>query len=229
MTDQYEKSIPKTGHYLFDFDGTLVDSMPHWARSMIRVLDDHSIPHGDDLIRTITPLGLHGTAQYFISLGLDLPQEKIFEEMYAYLTPLYRDVIPDKEGVRDCLLAMRRHGLGLHVLTASPHPWLDPCLKRLGLFDLFDNVWSCEDFGTGKTNPAIYTEAARRIGAPVSDVTFLDDNINADRTAKTAGMPVIGVYDLTSAEDETDMRALTDAYIHSFRQLRAALFPTESL
>lgn len=217
------KPLPKTSHYLFDFDGTLVDSMPYWAGSMIRVLDDHGIPHADDLIRIITPLGLHGTAKYFQGLGLDLPIEKILEEMYAYLTPLYRDVIPEKEGVRECLEAMKKRGLGLHVLTASPHPWLDPCLRRLGLFDLFENVWSCEDFGTGKTDPAIYTEAAHRIGAPVSDVTFLDDNINADRTAKQAGMPVIGVFDETSRDDEPPMRALTDAYIYTFRELMAAL------
>ena len=118
---------------------------------------------------------------------------------------------------------MRGKGIGLHVLTASPHPWLDPCLKRIGLFELFDNVWSCEDFGTGKTDPTIYIAAAERIGAPVSDITFLDDNINADRTAKQAGMPVIGVYDDTSRDDEAAMRELTDAYVYTFRQLQAAI------
>ena len=217
-----QKNIPITGHYLFDFDGTLVDSMPHWAKAMIRVLDDHAVPHADDLIRVITPLGSHGTAQYFITLGLDLPKEKILEEIHANLIPLYRDVIGEKEGVRECLTAMRERGYHLHVLTASPHSFLDPCLKRLGLFDLFDNVWASDDFGTGKTDPAIYTAAAARIGAPVTDITFLDDNINADRTAKNAGMKVVGVDDDTSAADEQAMRDLTDAYIHSFRQLQIA-------
>ena len=215
--------FPITKHYLFDFDGTLVDSMPHWSRSMIQVLKDHEIPYKDDIIRIITPLGLHGTAKYFQTLGLDLPVERILDEMYAYLTPLYRDIIPQKAGVKECLEAMKAQGMGLHVLTASPHPWLDPCLKRNGLYELFENVWSCEDFGTGKTDPDIYVQAAKRIGVPMTDVTFLDDNINADRTAKGAGMPVIGVYDDTSKEDEAAMRELTDGYVRDFFELMASV------
>ena len=163
-----QKNIPLTRHYLFDFDGTLVDSMPYWAKAMLQVLDDHDIVYGDDIIRVITPLGLHGTAKHFQSLGLTLPTERILEEMHAALVPMYRDVIVEKQEVASCLLEMRQRGLGLHILTASPHAFLDPCLHRIGLFGLFDNVWSCEDFGTGKTNPQIYVDAAARIGAPLS-------------------------------------------------------------
>ncbi len=218
-----EKKIPKTAHYLFDFDGTLVDSMPHWGDSMTRMLESHGISCPEDIIRIITPLGLLGTARHFISMGLCMSEEEVMTEMRRYLVPVYRDIVPEKKGVRDCLVAMKAGGIGLHVLTASPHLWLDPCLKRLGLYDLFDNVWSCDDFGTGKTNPDIYTAAARRIGAAVEDITFLDDNINANRTAKQAGMPVVGVFDAVSAVDEEAMRELTDAYIVTFRELAAGV------
>ena len=39
--------------YLFDFDGTLVDSMPRWIRKMLRILDEYGIAYGEDIIRTI--------------------------------------------------------------------------------------------------------------------------------------------------------------------------------
>ena len=96
---------------------------------------------------------------------------------------------------------------------------LDACLVRLGVFDLFDNVWSCEDFGTTKSDPQIYAEAARRIGCPVEDIWFLDDNPGADRTAKQAGMRVCGVYDASSAEYTEEMKRICDAYIEEFSQL----------
>ena len=52
--------------YLFDFDGTLVDSMPTYISAMLRILDDHGIPYEKDIVKIITPLGFIGTAEYFI-------------------------------------------------------------------------------------------------------------------------------------------------------------------
>ena len=41
-------------YYLFDFDGTLVDSMPTYAAMMLRILDENKISYGDDIIKIIT-------------------------------------------------------------------------------------------------------------------------------------------------------------------------------
>ena len=43
--------------YLFDFDGTLVDSMGTWAGVHMQALRDGGIPVPDDFVNTITPLG----------------------------------------------------------------------------------------------------------------------------------------------------------------------------
>jgi len=211
--------IYESKHFLFDFDGTLVDSMPYWAKAMLTVLDNHHISYGSDIIRIITPLGLQKTAAYFQSLGYNGTVEQAKAEIFAELTPMYENVITLKNGVADCLTALKNAGRGLHVLTASPHCWLDVCLKRCGVYDLFDNVWSCEDFPTTKTDPAIYRQAANRIGVSIGDIAFLDDNINADFAAKQSGIGVIGVYDDTGKADREAMTAFTDGYIENFSEL----------
>ena len=61
--------------------------------------------------------------------------------------------------------------------------------------------------------------AAERIGKPVDQILFLDDNYNADRTAKAAGMAVCGVFDESSAEYEEEIRSVTDMYIYRFSEL----------
>ena len=149
--------------------------------------------------------------------------EKSTEELLAlmdkYAVEGYTYHIPAKNNVISVLEKLKARGDSLNVLTASPHTLLDPCLKRLGIFDWFDNVWSCNDFATTKADPEIYRMAAERMGKDVKDVTFLDDNCGADRTAKSAGMKVIGVYDDSSSEYVDEMKSICDSYIYDFKEL----------
>ena len=205
--------------YLFDFDGTLVDSMPTWSSVMKRILDETNVPYGDDIIKIITPLGNAGTAKYYIELGCPLSYEGIIELMNRYMVKEYSENVPAKDTVIDTLRIMKERGDSLNVLTASSHRTLDPCLKRLGIFDIFDNVWSCDDFATSKTDEKIYRLAAERLGKAVEDIIFVDDNLGADKTAKSAGMTVYGIYDDSSAGYIDEMKAATDAYVYNFNEL----------
>lgn len=205
--------------YLFDFDGTLVDSMPTYVSSVLRIMDENGVSHGSDFVKVITPLGLMGTAEYIIKIGLNLPKEEIIELMKKYMLEAYLYDIPAKSNVISVLKELKRRGASLNVLTASPHITLDACLKRLGIYDLFDFVWSCDDFNTTKANPEIYKMAAQKIGQRVEDILFLDDNLNADQTAKAAGMMVCGVYDDSSKEYTDEIKAICDYYINDFLEL----------
>ena len=204
---------------IYDFDGTLVDSMPTFVSVMLKILKENNVPHGDDIVKIITPLGYAGTARYFNELGLDMPVEEIVTLMNAYATEEYKYHIEAKKNVIQTLKQLKEDGAQLNILTASPHSMLDPCLKRLGIYDIFENVWSCDDFNTTKANPDIYRMAAEKIGKPVCEILFLDDNYNADKTAKTAGMKVCGVYDVSSHDYVDEMKRLCDYYIYDFSEL----------
>ena len=206
-------------NWLFDFDGTLVDSMPTYGQMMLGILDEHRVPYPAHVLKITTPLGYEKTAVYFRELGVPESVEALVARMNATALEAYANHIPAKPHVIEVLHALKARGDNLNVLTASPHTMLDPCLKRLGVFDLFSNVWSCEDFGTTKADPNIYHMAAEKIGCSVGDVWFLDDNLGADRTARQAGMLVCGVYDDSSADEEDAIRAAAHRYIRDFMEL----------
>jgi len=209
----------KYNTYIFDFDGTLVDSMPSFISAMLRILDENGIKYEDDIIKIITPLGYDGTAQYFKELGISLSKEELLKLMNEYAYNEYAYKIQAKPNVVSVLEKLKNSGADLNVLTASPHRVLDVCLKRIGIYDLFTNVWSCDDFLTTKADPSIYVKAAEKLGQPVEDVLFLDDNYNADKTAKIAGMKVCGVYDTSSEEYINDIKSVSDYYIYDFLEL----------
>ena len=206
--------------YLFDFDGTLVDSMPSFIAGVLKELDKNNCQYNDDIIKIITPLGFAGTADYFIkTFGLDLSIEELVSAFKNNIADDYFYNIPAKSSVVKVLKQLKAEGVSLNVLTASPHVTLDACLKRLKIFDLFDNVWSCDDFSTTKANPEIYKLVAQKLNVNVKDVLFLDDNINANLTAKTAGMKACGVFDESSADYIEEMKAACDFYIYDFEEL----------
>ena len=206
---------------IFDFDGVLMDSMPYWGGAMLQFLKNNAIPYPADIIRQITPLGNSGAIAYFQkNLGLTKDLSASLEEVRAIMLPHYRDTIPLKEGVAAFLRAAKAAGCSLNVLTASPHITVDPCLQRNGIFDLFDNIWSCEDFGTTKSDPGIYTAAAGRLGVAMEDCVFFDDNIIAARTAIQAGMPTVGVYDASGEAFKEEMQRTVPRYIGGFTELQ---------
>ena len=53
----------------------------------------------------------------------------------------------------------------------------------------------------------------------IRNILFLDDNYNADKTAKTAGMQVCGVYDDSSKEYVDEIKEIADYYIYDFEEL----------
>ena len=205
--------------YLFDFDGTLVDSMPIYGAVMVRILDERGIAHGEDILKIITPLGYRGTAEYFRTLGVKESVDEMIEIMNTYARIEYENNVPAKTSVAESLREMKNKGYSLNVLTASPHLALDPCLKRLGLWEFFDRVWSCDDFGTTKADPEIYKMAAERMGVDVGEVIFVDDNINAVKTAKAAGMVSVGIFDKSSEEYVEEFKAAADRYVFDFGEL----------
>lgn len=57
------------------------------------------------------------------------------------------------------------------------------------------------------------------MGVDVKDILFLDDNLGADTTVKSAGTLVCGVYDESSAEYTDQIKQVSDYYITDFSEL----------
>ncbi len=143
--------------------------------------------------------------------------------MYAWFIqnakPHYENTIQEKPYATETLLALKERGASLNILTGSPHAFLDPWVRRLGIENLFDNLWSVDDFPMNKANPQLYEEIARRLGVNASDCVMVDDSIVPLSAARQAGWQTVGIYDEVSKDKEREMREIADTYVHYLNEI----------
>lgn len=205
--------------YVFDLDGTLVDSMSRFAWGTLSILDEEGIPYDDQLIKIVTPLGYTKTAEYYVDMGVQDTVEHIVSRIEKKLVYEYSNNIVLKEGVGEYLRCLHAEGARLFVLTASPHIVTDVCLQRNGVYDLFEKVWSVEDFGLSKSDTRIFFEVAKTVGCEPGEIHYFDDNLIAVKNSKAAGLQVYGCYDAHDDHDLAILKESCDVYVRSFADL----------
>ncbi len=206
--------------YIFDLDGTLVDSMSCFAKAITDFLDDMGARYPENIVEIITPMGYQQGAAYFKEyLGVDMSATAMADAMQENAYIQYRDEIELKSGVYDFVSKAKAEGHSLYVLTASPKRMVEVSLKRNGVLELFSNLFSVEDFDMPKSNPEIYKTVAEKIGCKLSDIAFFEDNIANINAANKAGVFTVGVYDTTGECFKDRMKAEAKVFITSFCEL----------
>lgn len=194
--------------------------MPTGVGIVLGYLDEKGISYPADIVNTLTPLGYKGSAKYIAEHLADADTvESVYEYFKAQTLRAYGETIPLKPHVKETLETLKSQGYRLNVLTASPQLLTDICMKRLQIYDLFENVWSIEAFGMTKAEEGIYLEAAKRLGVEPNQCIMADDNLNVLKTAKRVGMATVGVYDASSKDVESEMRRIADKYVVDFAEL----------
>ena len=206
-------------YHIFDMDGTLTDSMGYIARSVLQVLDENHVSYSPDIIETVTPLGYPNTARLFQTMGVPGTVEEIVARFMEILHLTYANDVPLKSGVADYLRRLKAEGYRLCVLTGSPHLLTDVCLQRNGLWDLFDHVWSVDDFGLPKDNPLIYRRIQEQLGCAAADITLYDDNLAACTTAANCGWNTVGVRDRQKEDIWAQLQQTAHRYVMDFAEI----------
>lgn len=202
---------------LFDMDGTLTDSMPVYSERILAVMKEDGAEIPEDIVRFTAPMTVEQILDTLLELGCKGSRMSLIARLD--MRSAYANEVPLKPGVKEFLLKKKEEGCRLFVLTGSPHACSAPCLRHNGVLELFDHVYSTDDFGAPKNKPGIFTAVCQLQGISPAEVTFFDDNLLALRAAKEAGMEVIGVFDPSEAEDEEAIRAEADGFITGFTEL----------
>ncbi len=185
--------------FIFDMDGTLLDSMPLWRDFDKHYLKRYNITPPDNLDEIVAPLTLPECADYFTSLGIDRDRDFIISEVVSIVKDEYENNIPLKPGMDELLKELHLEGHIICLLTTSEKSYAIPALKRLGIYNYFNAIYTSSELNMDKRTPGIYKNICDKYNIPPENTTVYEDTIFAVRSAKGAGCHVIAVYDENSA------------------------------
>ncbi len=181
--------------YIFDCDGTLVDSMPLHFRAWSASFVHHGAPWEwteDEFYANAGVPDRITVMELNERFGADLCPDLIHHfkaEWYAR----HLHEIEAVEAVAD--LARRYHAEGrkISVASGSDISLVAPSLAKAGLLDLFDIIITPADVERGKPAPDMFLLAAERMGvAPGGCLVFEDGQAGID-AANAAGMASVFV------------------------------------
>jgi HAD superfamily hydrolase (TIGR01509 family) len=123
---------------------------------------------------------------------------------------LYRRLLRERglealPGAVDWLSRLRADGWKQALASSAPRPNIDACFETLSLAGFLDAVVSADEVGRGKPDPALFLEAARRLGLPRGRCVVVEDAPAGLEGARRAGMRSIGVLSAHHARLEADL------------------------
>ncbi len=206
---------------IFDFDGTLADSMWVWDDVDRKFLAKRNIPFTAEYGEMIAVLGFELGAEFSIEhFGLDEKPEDIIAEWQANAADGYATQVMLKPGAKDYLKYCKSQGIPIAIATSLQRYLLEPALKNNGVFGMFDAICVCDELKCGgKASPAVYEEAARQLGVPVNRCAIFEDVVTPAKSAKQTGAYVVGVYDEHKQQATEELGAICDLFILDFYSL----------
>ena len=217
-----ENSSPLAGKkaFLFDLDGTLVDSMWMWGAIDVEYLGKFGLTCPPDLQKAIEGMSFSETAAYFKKrFALEASLEEIKADWISMSIEKYRSQVPPKPGTEAFLSWAAKQNIKMAVCTSNGREMVDAVLSSLNLARYFDCIITGCEVAAGKPSPDIYLEAARRMKVSPEECAVFEDVPAGILAGKRAGMEVFAVEDEYSLRMEEKKRALSDFYIRDYREL----------
>ncbi|MGD8896243.1 MAG: HAD family phosphatase [Acidobacteriota bacterium] len=200
-------STPPAGGVLWDLDGTLIDSGEQHYAAWRDALAARGREHPREEFARL--FGRRNDVILRKIFGDDLSAREAArvaddkEERYRRL--VRRNGLEPLPGVMDWLHRLKERRFRQALATMAPAANVAVVIEVLDLVSLIDATAAAEDVVHGKPDPAIFLEAARRIGVPAERCVVMEDAPAGLEGARRAGMRSVGIVSNHHRELQADI------------------------
>ena len=193
----------KVEAFIFDMDGTMIDSMPWHARSWVEFVARHGLKLDvtDILARTTGRTGVECMRELFDRDLSDAECQGLVQEKEEIYRAMFSDNFTEVAGFTAFAKAAVARGLKVAVGTAGDKHNIEFAMSRLKMDPLPLAIVGGDEGFAGKPTPEIFLEAARRIGvAPERCIVFEDAPFGIE-AARRGGMRAVAVCSTHTAAE----------------------------
>jgi len=193
----------KVEAFIFDMDGTMIDSMPWHARSWVEFVARHGLKLDvtDILARTTGRTGVECMRELFERSLSDAECQAMVHEKEEIYRAMFSDNFTEVAGFTAFAKAAVARGLKVAVGTAGDKHNIEFAMSRLKMDPLPLAIVGGDEGFAGKPTPEIFVEAARRIGvAPERCIVFEDAPFGIE-AARRGGMRAVAVCSTHTAAE----------------------------
>ena len=192
--------------YLFDCDGTVVDSMPLHYIAWKKALGEWGCEFDEDLFYSwggMPPTGI--IANLNRMNGLEMPVETVAQRK----EDLYFSLLPELKPVPEVLEHIEaQHGrIPFAVVSGSTRESIVKSLTAVGLLDRFSLLVGSEEYTRSKPAPDAFLIAAERLGVAPKNCLVFEDTGMGIQAATAAGMASVRVPHPSECRKGTDSAA----------------------
>jgi len=178
---------------VFDFDGTLVDTMPLHYEAYRRVFDEMGLTlHQEQFYRNVggnarqaIPRFLNGRVAPWSIDEIHARKKEVLDEMLDSADILVLETSK--------LLSVFRPLMKIALASSGSRGGIERILDRLQWRAYFDVIVTGEDAARGKPAPDLFLTAAKRLGIPPAACFAFEDTDDGVAAARAAGMEVFDV------------------------------------
>jgi len=205
---------------IFDFDGTLFDSMFIWDTAGEVYLRSIGKEPETGLQKVLKPMSLLQSAQY-IREKYDIPLsvEDIMDGVNRTVEGYYLHTVETKPGVIDFLEELHHRNIKMCIATATDRYQVEAALQRCKMRHFFSEIFTCTEVGSGKDRPDIFRKAMEHLQTDRTNTAVVEDAYHAAHTAKQDGFLVVGVYDSHESRQQ-ELLQLADVFLPDYLHLK---------
>lgn len=194
--------------FIFDLDGTLIDSLADIAEAVNRALDQHGLPRQPlesfpqfigEGVGTLVERAVPADARH----KLNIPA--IIDHYQQHYVDTWRDKTKVYDGITEVISALRANGIKTAVLSNKPDHFTKLCCNHFFAPDSFDMVLGAREGVPRKPHPQAGFELAVELGVSVNACLYIGDSGLDMMFAVNSGMLPVGV--LWGFRSEAELRA----------------------